>query len=119
MVIKVAPNQLTLELEPGIVDRFGSLREVIATGVYQRGLKRCAIDLDMAPSNLSVQLSEDPARHFSVDSLERYIELTGDKTPIEYLIARFYGAKQQTAELAEIRKQFAALQTAMKNAGVA
>ena len=119
MVLKVAPNQLTLELEPGIAERFGSLREAVATGVYQRGLKRCAIDLDMAPSNLSVQLSEDPSRHFSVDSLERYIEATGDKTPIEYLIARFYGPKQQTAELTEIRKQFALLQQAMKNAGVA
>ena len=53
-------QQLTLSFEPGISDRFGSLRECIATGVYQRGLKRVAIDLDQAPSNLSVQLI-DPA----------------------------------------------------------
>ena len=33
---------------------------------------RLAIDLDQAPSNLSVQLSDDPSRHLSVDSLERY-----------------------------------------------
>ena len=119
MNIKVNPNQLTLELEPGMVDRYGSLREVVATGVYQRGLKRCAADLYMAPSNLSVQLSEDDSRHFSIDSLERYIEVSGDKTPIEYLLAKFYGPQHQASELDEIRKQFLALQQAMKKAGVA
>jgi hypothetical protein len=66
-----------------------SLKDCVATGVYQRGLKRVAIDLDIAPSNLSVQLSEDASRHFSVDSLERYIEKTGDKTPIYYLVEKF------------------------------
>ena len=75
-------QQLTLSFEPGVSDRFGSLRECVATGVYQRGLKRVSIDLDQAPSNLSVQLSDDPARHFSVDNLERYIERTGDLVPI-------------------------------------
>jgi MinD-like ATPase involved in chromosome partitioning or flagellar assembly len=80
---------MQLDFEPGLVDRYGSLKDCVATGVYQRGLKRVAIDLDIAPSNLSVQLSEDASRHFSVDSLERYIEKTGDKTPIYYLVEKF------------------------------
>lgn len=111
----INPSQLTLNFEPGLVDRYGSLRECIATGVYQKGLKRVAIDLDQAPSNLSVQLSEDSSRHFSVDSLERYIEKTGDKTPILYLVERFLatdienkGAKQieaMKAKLAELMQQ--------------
>lgn len=44
-----AQEQLTLSFEPGLSDRYGSLRECVATGVYQRGLKRVAIDLDQAP----------------------------------------------------------------------
>lgn len=111
----INPSQLTLNFEPGLVERYGSLRECVATGVYQKGLKRVAIDLDQAPSNLSVQLSEDSSRHFSVDSLERYIEKTGDKTPVLYLVERFLapelenkGVKQieaMKAKLAELMQQ--------------
>lgn len=114
-------SQMVLDFEPGLVERYGSLRECVATGVYQRGLKRVAIDLDQAPSNLSVQLSEDPARHLSVDSLELYIEKTGDLTPIYYLAERFLsdsGAKQEAAN-AELLRQFATLTKLMQKAGVA
>jgi hypothetical protein len=82
-------NQMQLDFEPGLVDRYGSLKDCVATGVYQRGLKRVAIDLDQAPSNLSVQLSEDGSRHFSIDSFEKYIEKTKDFTPIYYLVEKF------------------------------
>ncbi len=68
-----------------------SVRDVVAQGVYRRGLKAMAADLDETPGNLSVQLSDDPVRKFGVDQLERYIQVTGDKTPIYYLIARYLG----------------------------
>jgi hypothetical protein len=114
------PSQLVLDFELGLVERYGSLRECVATGVYQRGLKRVAIDLDQAPSNLSVQLSEDPSRHFSVESLEKYIETTGDHTPIYYLAEKFLSdrdAKQDAAQV-ELLRQFAAMQKLMKKAGM-
>jgi hypothetical protein len=82
-------DQLTLDFTPGLLERHMNLRDCIASGVYQRGLGRVAIDLNQAPGNLSVQLSEDPTRNFSVDSLERYIEKTGDTTPIMYLVEKF------------------------------
>lgn len=116
-----AAHQLVLDFEPGLVERYGSLRECVATGVYQRGLKRVAIDLDTAPSNLSVQLSEDPSRHFSVDSFENYMEKTGDLTPLYYLAEKFLsdkGAKKDAAN-AELLRQFAQLQKLMVKAGVA
>lgn len=112
------PNQLTLELEPGLAERYRSLRDCVATGVYQRGLKRVAIDLDMAPSNLSVQLSEDPSRHLSVDSLEKYIEATGDMTPVEYLIARFYAPDKRDVAMQEVKRLHRQLQQAMQQAGI-
>lgn len=113
--IKASKDQLMLDFEPGLTDRYSSLKECVATGVYQRGLKRVAIDLDQAPSNLSVQLSEDSSRHFSVDSLERYIEKTGDTAPVMYLVEKFLAKSAQTdagkkvdairAQMAEMMRQ--------------
>lgn len=59
--------------------------------MYQRGLKSVAGDLDISPGNLSVALSDDPHRKLGVDEFERYIQTTGDKTPIYWLIARYLG----------------------------
>lgn len=112
---------MTLSFEPGLTQRFSSLRECIATGVYQRGLTNVAPSLDKAPGNLSVELSEDPTRKFGVESLELYIEKFGDLTPIYYLAEKFLkredAAKDSAmSEMAELAKQMQAL---MKRAGVA
>lgn len=114
-------QQLTLSFEAGVSDRFHTLRECVATGVYQRGLKRVAIDLDQAPSNLSVQLSDDHSRHFSVDSLERYIEKTGDLVPVYYLVEKFIKPRdgRQEAALAQLPALAEQLQAMLKQAGMA
>lgn len=103
MNIEATPRQLTLEYEPGLLDRFSCLRDSVAAGVYQRGLKRVAGDLDMAPGNLSVALGDDGVRHFSIDALERYIQTQNDLTPIYYLIARYMGNQAQ-AEAATMKR---------------
>lgn len=113
-------QQLTLTFEPGLVDRFSSLRECVATGIYQRGLTNVAPSLNKAPGNLSVELSEDPARKFSVDSLEAYIEAFDDLTPIYYLIEKFLHKQEAEhdaamAALAPLLRQLAPL---MKKAGL-
>jgi hypothetical protein len=121
-VISASKDQLTLNFEPGLAERYGSLRECIATGVYQRGLKRVAIDLDQAPSNLSVQLSEDTSRNFSVDSLERYIEKTGDTAPVMYLIERFLAAdarNDSSKKLQAMRAKMAEMMREMEGLGAA
>lgn len=121
-VISAAKDQLTLNFEPGLAERYGSLRECIATGVYQRGLKRVAIDLDQAPSNLSVQLSEDSSRNFSVDSLEKYIEKTGDTAPVMYLIERFLAkdAQNESAKkVAAMRAKMAEMMRELEGMGAA
>jgi hypothetical protein len=119
-VIKEAEGQLTLSFEPGLAERYTSLRECIAAGVYRNGLGNTAIDLDVAPGNLSVQLSADPSRHFSVDSLERYVEKTGDTTPIYYLIERFLKdkASDKEAEMAAMLQAFKQMAPAMKKLGL-
>ena len=84
-------RQVALEFDETLAQRFRCLRDAVAQGVYQRGLKSVAADLDLSPGNLSVALSDDPHRKLGVDELERYIQTTGDKTPIYWLIARYLG----------------------------
>lgn len=94
-VISAQPalTQLTLSIEPGMSRRHDSLRDTVKTGVYQRGLSRMAAELDIPAGNLCNQINGTGQRHLSVDSMERYIERTGDVAPIYYLIERFLVAK--------------------------
>lgn len=113
--------QLTLSFEPGLAERFSSLRECIATGIYQRGLTSVAPSLNKAPGNLSVELSDDPTRKFGVDSLEEYIAKFGDLTPVYYLVEKFLSQSTapKDAAMAELAEVAAKLQRLMKQAGVA
>lgn len=97
--------QMTLDLDAGLADRFRSVKETMAAGVYRRGLKRMAGELDVAPGNLSVMLADDGQRHLDVDLLERYIERTGDKTPIYYLVAKYCGDQHAARDEALERVQ--------------
>lgn len=90
-VISGDRKQLTLQFDGGLVERFRHVRDVVAQGVYKRGLGRVAASLDMAPGNLSVALSDDTTRKFGVDELETYIQKTGDLTPVYYLVERYLG----------------------------
>ncbi len=119
-VVSQPEGQLTLSFEPGLSDRHISLRACVSACIYQRGLGNVAIDLNKSPGNLSKELGGDETRHFSVDSLEKYIEKYGDTTPIYYLIDKFlndHGHKQNAAlaQLAPMLKQLAPL---MKQAGL-
>lgn len=82
---------MTLELDEDLLRAHRSLRDCVASGVYKRGLKVVAADLDLSPGNLSVALSDDPHRKFSADDLEGYIRSTGDKSPIYYLVGKYLG----------------------------
>lgn len=122
-VISGDRRQLTLELEPGLTDRFRNVRDVVAQGVYSRGLKRIAGDLDLAPGNLSVALGDDGQRKFSVDELERYVQVTGDLTPIYYLVERYLGdqgaARAEALDrVMQIARQLEHLPEMLANAGL-
>lgn len=112
--------QLTLDLDTGLTERYRSVREVMAAGIYKRGLKRMAGELDVAPGNLSVMLSEEGQRHLDVDVLERYIQGTGDKTPIHYLVARYCGDPSSARDEALERMQslLGELTQAIASAGI-
>lgn len=126
MNISDSQIQMTLDLDTQLTERFRSAKEAMAAGVYRRGLKRCAADLDVAPGNLSVMLSADGQRHLDVDLLERYVETTGDRTPIYYLVAKHCGdssaARDEAVErvqamLAELPQLLASVGTKGKRGG--
>lgn len=90
-VISGAQRQMTLAFDDDLVTAHRNVRDCVAAGIYRRGLKRVAGDLDLAPGNLSAALGDDSARKFGVDELERYIQTSGDKTPVYYLVAKYLG----------------------------
>jgi len=96
--------QLTLKLEDGLADRHLSLRDCMVHQVYARGHGRMANLLDIGPSHLTEKLagadSSGAKRGMTLDEFERYLEKTGDMTPILYLVAKFMrdpAAAQQDA----------------------
>lgn len=105
MSINDSQIQMTLDLDSDLLTRFRSVKEVVAAGTYRRGLKRTANDLDLPSGNLSVALSGDGQRHFDTDWLETYIEKSGDKTPIYYLVAKYCGDSSASRDEALERVQ--------------
>lgn len=113
-VFAAPQRQMTLALDESLLSAHRSLRDCIASGVYRRGLKAVAMDLDLSPGNLSVALSDDPHRKFSVDDLERYVQATGDKTPIYYLVSKYLGDEaaardQALGQVAELLQNLPAM----------
>jgi hypothetical protein len=86
-------RQLSLTFEPGIGSRNRTLREHLAAAIYNRGLVRVAGEIDTSPSKLSEKLSgassDGKVRAISVDELERYLDRTGDMSPIYYLVDKY------------------------------
>jgi hypothetical protein len=118
-VIKPPGNQLTLNFEPGLSERYRSLRECVASSVYRYGLTNAAIDLDKAPGNLSVELSADPARKFGVEDFEKFLTSSRDFTGIYYLIDKFL--QEQASDepsAAELKAMFKQMGPALKRMGV-
>jgi hypothetical protein len=118
------PKQLILRLDPALTQRFRCVRDVVAQGVYSRGLKQVASDLDIPQGNLSVSLADrqpgDHTRKFGVDDLEAYIMCTGDKTPILYLIERFMGdqAAARDEALDQVKEMLGQLPEMLAQAGI-
>jgi hypothetical protein len=115
-------RQLSLVFEPGLAARYQSLRDVVAHGVYERGLSAVAGKVDMAPSKLSEKLAggNDRPRDLGIEEFERYLEKTRDLRPIYYLIERFLEdpSVQQAEAMAQLSELVKLLPALMSAAGV-
>lgn len=106
--------QLTINFDAGLAENYTTCREYIAARVHQLGKpqKVVAMDMDLSPSELSRKLAQNPndTRHFYLDDLETYIEATGDKKPIFYLVEKYLADEDKE----ELKRQIAALQERLK-----
>lgn len=87
-------SQLTLNFEPALPERFGTLRAFVAHRAHVVGkhMKAQAADMDIGVSTLSRKLNpnDGDTQRFNVDDLEAWIASTGDAPAvIEYLAAKF------------------------------
>lgn len=86
-------KQMSLTLEAGISARNRSLRDHMAQRIYGEGLVAIAGKLDLSPSRVSEKLagidSGGKPRGMTIDELERYIDQTGDVSPIHYLVEKY------------------------------
>lgn len=120
MKVTAPKTQLSLDFEPGLVDRYRNLRDVVSTSIYKRGLTTCAIDLNESPGNLSNQLSDESQRKFGIDDFETYLTKSKDYTAIYYLVEKFLTKSEKDAsEETKKLKVLADIQTMLKNAGMA
>lgn len=98
--------QMSLSFEQGLSAKHMSLRSCMAAGVYQRGLVAVAGKIDASPSKLCEKLAgggDDRKRDVGLDEFETYLEKTGDRTPIYYLIDKFLSDPQVRQEMAMSR----------------
>lgn len=85
--------QLTINFDAGLTESYTTCREYVAARVHLQGRpqKSIAADMDYSPSDLSRKLAQNPddSRRFTLDDLEKFVEVTGDTQPILYLVEKF------------------------------
>lgn len=111
-------KQLSLTLEPGIGSRNRTLREHLATRIYSAGMVAVAGKMDLSPSKLTEKLagsdSSGKPRGLTIDELERYIAISGDVSPIHYLVDKYLQdpavvQQEALAKIASLAEQLPAL----------
>jgi len=110
-------EQITIRFDAGLVESYPTLKELIAARVHSQGRpqKAIAADLDLSPSDLSRKLSageNDSHRNFDINLLVRFIETTGDKTAIDWLVEKFYHAE----EIDRLKARISELESARQSA---
>lgn len=94
-------KQLAIDFNPDITHSYRTCAEYVSARVHQQGVpqKSIAADMDYSPSQLSQKLGSNDASsaRFTLDDLELYVDVTGDKEPIKYLAAKYL--HQETPEV--------------------
>jgi hypothetical protein len=106
-------EQITLNYDADILESYSSLREFIGYRTHHQGRfqKEIAADMDLSPSHLARKIAQAPgdSMKFTVDNLEKFIEVTGDTSPVLYLVEKYL--TEQTDKIAELEAELARLKT--------
>lgn len=97
-------EQITINYDAGLTESYQTCREFIAARVHGQGKpqKAIAADMDYSPSDLSRKLAQAPgdSRRFTLDDLEKFVDTTGDTSPVLYLVEKYLTrTKDKIAEL--------------------
>ena len=107
-------QQITINFDAAPVDSYSTCREFIAALTHQQGRpqKAIAADMDYSPSQLSRKCSQslDDSMRFTLDDLETFIRVTGDTTPVTYLVEKFL--TDSKGEIDRLRARIAELEAA-------
>ncbi len=118
IVSSIQGHQITIDFKPGLADRHLTALDCVRECAYtnRHPLKTIAADMDLSQSELSRKLGHNPddPRRFTLDDLERFIEATGDFTPIYYLVEKYLEdadlrQRRALSELANLAPHLAAL----------
>lgn len=117
----MADTQLELSFEAGLTDRFPEFRDCLRATVYggRRPFKAIAADLDYKPSFFSKMFSEpdsEDKRNFPVERLPELVKVTGDMTPIYWLVERLLedGDKKRRRAIDDLTKLMPQLEQLLK-----
>lgn len=95
--------QLTLNFEAGVVESYSTCREYVGSLVHSQGRpqKAVAADMDYSPSDLTRKLAQNPddSRRFTLDDLEKFMDVTGDTKPVLYLVEKYFAKSDRIADL--------------------
>lgn len=98
-------QQITLNFDASPVDSYVSCREYIAALTHQQGRpqKAIAADMDYSPSDLSRKLSQSPddSRRFTLDDLEKWVQVNKDCRPLYFLIQKYAVGGKSKEQLQE------------------
>ena len=85
-------KQISINFEASPVEAYESAREYVAALTHQQGRsqKSIAADMDYSPSDLTRKLAQSAvdSRRFTLDDLEKWVEVNGDCRPLFYLIQK-------------------------------
>lgn len=105
-------QQITLNFDAGLAESYDSCREYVASIIHKQGRpqKAIAADMDLSPSDLTRKLAESPSdsRRFTLNDLERFIDVTGDTSPVLFLVEKYF---TKIDRIAELEKELAALKS--------
>ena len=102
-------EQITINYDIGLTNAYQTCREYVATRVHAQGRtqKSIAADMDYSPSCLSRKCTQGPddSMRFTLDDLERFIEVTGDTSPVLYLVEKHLAGDSGRIEKLEAELQ--------------
>lgn len=103
-------KQITLNFDASLFSAYPTCREYIARQVHHQSAphKAIASDMDYSPSKLTRKLAQADNCRFTLDDAELFMSVTGDITPVYYLLEKFITGKRNKEQLQKLKAEIEA-----------